>query len=49
MSDDIKIVGLLCNWCCYGGADTAGTAGTAAPQDADRQQAQRQLPPQAPD
>ena len=26
MSDDIKIVGLLCNWCCYGGADTAGTA-----------------------
>ena len=26
MSDDLKIVGLLCNWCCYGGADTAGTA-----------------------
>ena len=23
---DVKIVGLLCNWCCYGGADTAGTA-----------------------
>ena len=19
---DVKIVGLLCNWCCYGGADT---------------------------
>ena len=26
MADDLKIVGLLCNWCCYGGADTAGTA-----------------------
>ena len=26
MSDKLKIVGLLCNWCCYGGADTAGTA-----------------------
>ena len=26
MSDDLKIVGLLCNWYCYGGADTAGTA-----------------------
>ena len=26
MSDDIKIVGFLCNWCCYGGADTAGTS-----------------------
>ena len=26
MSEDLKIVGLLCNWCCYGGADTAGTA-----------------------
>ena len=21
-----KIVGFCCNWCCYGGADTAGTA-----------------------
>jgi F420-non-reducing hydrogenase iron-sulfur subunit len=21
-----KILGLLCNWCCYGGADTAGVA-----------------------
>ena len=26
MSEELKIVGLLCNWCCYGGADTAGTA-----------------------
>ena len=26
---DVKIVGLLCNWCCYGGADTAGTARNA--------------------
>ena len=26
MADNLKIVGLLCNWCCYGGADTAGTA-----------------------
>lgn len=26
MSDDIKIVAFLCNWCCYGGADTAGTS-----------------------
>ncbi len=26
MSDDVKIVGFCCNWCCYGGADTAGTA-----------------------
>ncbi|MDR3291023.1 MAG: hydrogenase iron-sulfur subunit [Methanobrevibacter sp.] len=26
MSDDIKLVGFCCNWCCYGGADTAGTA-----------------------
>ena len=24
MSEELKIVGLLCNWCCYGGADTAG-------------------------
>lgn len=26
MSDEVKLVGLCCNWCCYGGADTAGTA-----------------------
>ena len=26
MSDDIKIVMFCCNWCSYGGADTAGTA-----------------------
>lgn len=23
---DIKVVGFCCNWCSYGGADTAGTA-----------------------
>ena len=26
MSEDIKIVMFCCNWCSYGGADTAGTA-----------------------
>ncbi|MCC7553929.1 MAG: hydrogenase iron-sulfur subunit [Methanobacteriaceae archaeon] len=26
MSDNIKVVGFCCNWCSYGGADTAGTA-----------------------
>ena len=26
MSDDVKIVMFCCNWCSYGGADTAGTA-----------------------
>ncbi|PKL66170.1 MAG: methyl-viologen-reducing hydrogenase subunit delta [Methanobacteriales archaeon HGW-Methanobacteriales-1] len=26
MSDDPKILGFCCNWCSYGGADTAGTA-----------------------
>jgi F420-non-reducing hydrogenase iron-sulfur subunit len=26
MSDDLKVVGFCCNWCSYGGADTAGTA-----------------------
>lgn len=26
MSEEPKILGLCCNWCCYGGADTAGTA-----------------------
>jgi F420-non-reducing hydrogenase iron-sulfur subunit len=24
--EDIKILGFCCNWCSYGGADTAGTA-----------------------
>jgi len=24
--DDVKIVMFCCNWCSYGGADTAGTA-----------------------
>ena len=23
---ELRIVGFLCNWCSYGGADTAGTA-----------------------
>lgn len=26
MSSEPKILGFCCNWCCYGGADTAGTA-----------------------
>ena len=26
MSEDVKIVMFCCNWCSYGGADTAGTA-----------------------
>lgn len=26
MSEDIKLVGFLCNWCSYAGADMAGTA-----------------------
>lgn len=26
MSDKINLVGMCCNWCSYGGADTAGTA-----------------------
>ena len=26
MADDVKIVMFCCNWCSYGGADTAGTA-----------------------
>lgn len=26
MLEEPKILGLCCNWCCYGGADTAGTA-----------------------
>lgn len=25
-NDDIKIIVFSCNWCCYGGADTAGTS-----------------------
>ena len=24
--NELKIVGFCCNWCCYGGADTAGTS-----------------------
>ena len=26
MDEDVKIVMFCCNWCSYGGADTAGTA-----------------------
>jgi F420-non-reducing hydrogenase iron-sulfur subunit len=30
---EMKIVGFLCNWCSYGGADTAGTARLKQPTD----------------
>jgi len=30
---DLRIVGFLCNWCSYGGADTAGVARLAQPTD----------------
>ena len=30
---ELRIVGFLCNWCSYGGADTAGTARAAQPTD----------------
>ena len=26
MSEDLKIVGLLCNWCCYGGASIGSSS-----------------------
>jgi coenzyme F420-reducing hydrogenase delta subunit len=29
----VKIVGFLCNWCSYGGADTAGVSRFKQPQD----------------
>ena len=30
---DLRIVGFLCNWCSYGGADTAGVARATQPTD----------------
>ena len=30
---ELRIVGFLCNWCSYGGADTAGTARAGQPTD----------------
>ena len=30
---ELRIVGFLCNWCSYGGADTAGTARAVQPTD----------------
>ncbi|MCQ2444655.1 MAG: hydrogenase iron-sulfur subunit, partial [Mailhella sp.] len=30
---ELRIVGFLCNWCSYGGADTAGTARATQPTD----------------
>jgi F420-non-reducing hydrogenase iron-sulfur subunit len=32
-SKELKIVGFLCNWCSYGGADTAGVARLKQPAD----------------
>ncbi len=32
-SRELRIVGFLCNWCSYGGADTAGVARFAQPTD----------------
>ena len=32
MADDVKIVMFCCNWCSYGGADTAGTARMQYPE-----------------
>ncbi len=33
VEQQLKIVGFLCNWCSYGGADTAGTARFEQPTD----------------
>ena len=30
---ELRIVGFLCNWCSYGGADTAGVARAGQPTD----------------
>ena len=30
---ELRIVGFLCNWCSYGGADTAGVARFTQPTD----------------
>jgi F420-non-reducing hydrogenase iron-sulfur subunit len=32
-ADQLKIVGFLCNWCSYGGADTAGVSRFKQPTD----------------
>ena len=32
-NDELKIIGFLCNWCSYGGADTAGVARFGQPTD----------------
>ena len=32
-SKELRIVGFLCNWCSYGGADTAGVARFKQPTD----------------
>ncbi|MDR2967711.1 MAG: hydrogenase iron-sulfur subunit [Methanobacteriaceae archaeon] len=34
MVSDVKILGFCCNWCSYGGADTAGTARMQYPPNA---------------
>jgi len=33
MPSELRIVGFLCNWCSYGGADTAGVARLSQPTD----------------
>ncbi len=33
MSQELRIVGFLCNWCSYGGADTAGVGRFNQPTD----------------
>jgi F420-non-reducing hydrogenase iron-sulfur subunit len=30
---ELRIIGFLCNWCSYGGADTAGVGRFAQPTD----------------
>ncbi len=32
-AQELRIIGFLCNWCSYGGADTAGTARLEQPTD----------------
>ena len=32
---ELRIVGFLCNWCSYGGADTAGVSRLNQPTDLD--------------
>ncbi len=33
VGNELKIIGFLCNWCSYGGADTAGVARFKQPTD----------------